>query len=72
MKLNQLKIGDKLSTWHHQGANMGSVIIGCEVIKLGKVKVRVRDDMGNEAWVYPSIFTNRMSDETFAELKSEQ
>lgn len=71
MKLSDLKIGDKLSTWHDQGANMGSVIIGCEVIKLCKVKVRVRDDRGNEAWVYPSIFTNRMSDTTFTELKKQ-
>lgn len=71
MKLQELKIGDKVATWHDAGCR-GPEIVGCEVIKLGKAKVKVRDDAGKVAWVYADIFHGRLSESAFQRLTSRE
>jgi hypothetical protein len=68
MKLDDIHAGDKLAYWHQQGAGMGAVLCFCEVVRVGPVKVRVRDESGRESWKYPAFFNHRVSDETYRQI----
>lgn len=64
MKIEQLQVGDKLNFWHDTGC-MGADLIFCEIIKLGKKKIKVRDEFGNEGWRYPHFFNRKVKEEVW-------
>lgn len=69
MRLVDIAVGDKLVSLFDDGR--GGTVILCEVLKLGKAKVKVRDDRGEEAWVYPSAFSRKITDERYAQILAE-
>jgi len=70
MRLENIAVGDKLVAPFDDG--LGGTVILCEVLKLGKVKVFVRDDKGRESWAYPASFSRKISDERYAQILAEE
>lgn len=64
MKLDNLQPGDKLCFWHDAGCRSAELDY-CEVIKVGKKKIKVRDDFGNESWRYPHFFHRKVSEKVW-------
>jgi len=70
MRLDDIAVGDKLVAPFDDG--LGGTVILCEVLRLGKVKVFVRDDRGRESWAYPAAFSRKISDERYAQILAEE
>lgn len=59
MQLESIKPGDILRGWHDSGA-MGMEPIYYRAVKLGRVRVCVRCEHGDEGWMYPAAFDKKM------------
>ncbi len=55
MRIDHVKIGQKLRTWHDSGIGTAQPYY-CDVLKVGKVKVFVKGENGETAWKYPASF----------------
>lgn len=63
LTIDQLKPGMTLGYWHSVFHNE-SVICFATVLRVGKVKVYVKDETGNEHWKYPRYFTRIIPDDS--------
>lgn len=65
--LKHISEGNVLSYLYDTGA-MGYTTAFVRVIKIGKRKIKVRFENGNERWKYPDYFTRIVSDKDVQEL----
>lgn len=70
MTLDQIAEGDVLSYWFDTGA-MGASVTFARVVRLGKVRILVRDESGREGWKDPSFFHRKLSDRDVTELRAD-
>lgn len=68
LTIDNLQTGDIVAHWHDQGAGFGSALIYSRVIKIGKCKIRIRCETGDERWKYPHYFDRKVDVEKVAEL----
>ena len=66
LRLDQIKPGDLLLGWHALGAGMGMEPVYHKVLRLGRVKILVRSEFGNESWAYPGNFSKSVKAEEIA------
>lgn len=71
MRIADIAKGDFLTSWYDKGAGMGGEIVAWEVLKVGKSRVFVRDDMGREGWRRPESFDGRTTAERYRTLVEE-
>lgn len=55
MKIEGMSAGDILVASFNEGAGHCTAVF-YRVLKLGKVKVKVRSEYGQEGWMYPVVF----------------
>ena len=59
IRLTELKPGDVLAH-RYESAKGGSQYMFSRVLRVGAKKVRVRSDLGREAWMSPEYFDYRL------------
>jgi len=70
MRLKSVRKGMKAVAVFDNGLKNGDVSI-YEVLKVGRVKVKVRDEHGNEGWLYPESIEREITEERYVELMDE-
>jgi hypothetical protein len=70
MRLASVRKGMKAVSTFDNGLKNGGLAI-YEVLKVGRVKVRLRDEQGNEGWLYPEAIDREISEERYIELMDE-
>jgi hypothetical protein len=68
--LDGLQPGDVLSYWHDTGA-FGAHLAYARILRLGKVRLRVVGEHGEESWKDPHFFHEKVDAKTVAELRAE-
>lgn len=67
MRLETVRAGMKAVSFFDNGSEIPDVSV-YEVLKLGRVKAKVRDELGNESWLYPEVFDREISEECYSNL----
>lgn len=70
MRLESVRKGMKAVAVFDNGLKNGDVSI-YEVLKVGRVKVKVRDEHGNEGWLYPESIEREITEERYVDLLDE-
>lgn len=70
MRLSSARAGMKAVSTFDNGLKDGDVSI-YEILKVGRVKVKVRDQHGNEGWLYPESVEREITEERYVELMDE-
>lgn len=70
MRLSSVRAGMKAVSTFDNGLKDGDISI-YEVLKVGRVKVKVRDQHGNEGWLYPESVEREIMEERYVELMDE-
>lgn len=68
VQLKSVKAGDVLSHWFDTGA-MGPSEVYSRVLRVGKKKIRVRTETGDEGWKYAEFFHRIVPVEEVQQLK---
>jgi hypothetical protein len=70
MRLSSVRAGMKAVSTFGNGLKDGDISI-YEVLKVGRVKVKVRDEHGNEGWLHPELIEREITEERYVELMDE-
>lgn len=70
MRLESVRKGMKAVSTFDNGLKDGGLAI-YEVLKVGRVKVQLRDEQGNEGWLHPGAIDREISEERYIELMDE-
>lgn len=71
LEFKDLSVGDVVAHWFDQGAGFGSALVYSRVIKLGRKKVLVRCETGDERWKYSHYFDKKLNIDQVAALNIE-
>lgn len=70
MRLESIRTGMKAVALYDNGLKSGGLAV-FEVLKVGRVKVKVRDEHGREGWLYPAAIDREVSEERYVDLMDE-
>lgn len=65
--LDKVAVGDVVTHWFDTGA-FGVREVYSKVLRVGKKKLRVRTESGDEAWKYPEYFNRIVPESEIPEL----
>ena len=70
MRLEAIRAGTKAVSLYDNGLKTGGLSV-FEVLKVGRVRVKVRDERGREGWMYPAAIDREITEERYVELMDE-
>lgn len=70
MRIESIRVGTKAVSLYDNGLKTGGLSV-YEVLKVGRMKVKVRDEHGREGWLYPDAIDREVTEERYVELMDE-
>lgn len=70
MRIESISAGMKAVALYDNGLKTGGLAV-YEVLKVGRVKVKVRNEQGQEGWLYPAALDREISEARYVELMDE-